>query len=148
MKVGSVNVVIDKDTYMVSKDIHEKMIELGIADHLEIVETRENGLLILKNKFRDVNATVDITLHFPDTPMNAETIPHTVSKAIAGAIDSLIGKGKPVTADGLRCPDCGAYEVYKPYSDPEDVSKWVWGIKPYRVDDASHCLNCDGWFVD
>lgn len=43
----------------------------------------------------------------------------------------------------MVCPHCGATEVddcRKP------VDEWKSQIKPFRVDDQSHCMMCDRWF--
>ncbi len=44
----------------------------------------------------------------------------------------------------MICPFCGATEV-DDCRKPHD--QWVWQIRPFRVDDASHCLKCDQWFT-
>lgn len=54
--------------------------------------------------------------------------------------------GTNITADGLRCPHCGAYETYKDKDDINNVEKWAFMIKAFRVDNLSHCLNCEKWF--
>ena len=52
-----------------------------------------------------------------------------------------------ITADGIQCTYCGAYEAYKDASDPTDTNKWAFMIRAFRVDDASDCRNCGEWFV-
>ena len=54
--------------------------------------------------------------------------------------------GENVTADGLECPHCGALETYKSADEPKNVDKWFFVIRAFRVDDQSHCTNCDNWF--
>jgi hypothetical protein len=43
----------------------------------------------------------------------------------------------------MVCPNCNATEVddcRKPVDD------WKWQIKPFRVDNFSHCMICNAWF--
>lgn len=47
---------------------------------------------------------------------------------------------------GLKCPNCGAHEVYANRENPNDTHKWVFVIKAFRIDDNSQCLNCGDWF--
>ena len=54
--------------------------------------------------------------------------------------------GENPVADGLQCPHCGAFETYKSATDPDNVDKWWFVIRAFRVDDASECCNCKKWF--
>jgi len=54
--------------------------------------------------------------------------------------------GKYVVADGIRCTHCGCLETYKDGRDPENVEKWFFMIKAFRVDNSSECNNCGNWF--
>lgn len=65
-----------------------------------------------------------------------------------------IGRFCPA-CNGLVCPYCGAPEVVHPESAcPEcggllnkgKILEGKWNIKPFKVDDYSHCLRCDKWF--
>lgn len=52
----------------------------------------------------------------------------------------------------LICPNCGAHEVdhdWKPTTE-EEKKTYIFGcrfnIRAFKVDDWSHCLQCDCWF--
>jgi len=49
-------------------------------------------------------------------------------------------------ADGLECPHCGASEVYKNPTTPDDTNLWFFLIRAFRVDCSSECKNCGRWF--
>ena len=55
---------------------------------------------------------------------------------------------KPKTECGcLICPNCGAHEIVDCQNkDKIDPIEWRWNIRPYKVDEWSHCLKCDRWF--
>ena len=55
------------------------------------------------------------------------------------------GSDKP-NPQGLCCPRCKAKEVYANPEAPDDIKRWAWIIRAFKVDDFSHCLNCDEWF--
>jgi hypothetical protein len=61
------------------------------------------------------------------------------------AIQEKTGCENPV-GDGLYCPHCGAYEVYKNPEKPNDTDSWYWMIRAYRVDNSSECKSCGKWF--
>jgi hypothetical protein len=48
--------------------------------------------------------------------------------------------------DGIQCPHCGALEAYKNRENPRDTTKWSWMVRAFKIDDYSHCRNCDKWF--
>lgn len=54
--------------------------------------------------------------------------------------------GENIIADGLMCPYCGAFETYKDGDQPNNVFKWAFMIRAFRVDDSSECTNCGEWF--
>jgi hypothetical protein len=54
--------------------------------------------------------------------------------------------GENVISDGIQCTHCGCLETYKDGNDPEDVDKWYFMIRAFRVDDSSKCNNCGKWF--
>lgn len=54
---------------------------------------------------------------------------------------------RKVIGDGLTCTHCGAYETYKPEDAKDDIDRWAFVIRAFRVDDASECMNCKKWFV-
>jgi len=54
--------------------------------------------------------------------------------------------GNNIVADGLVCPFCNSFEVYKDGNDIENTNKWFFMIRAFRVDNSSHCTNCDKWF--
>lgn len=50
----------------------------------------------------------------------------------------------PKTSCGcLICPNCGQHEVN---CKEQNQDKRRFFIKAFKVDDSSHCLNCNSWF--
>jgi hypothetical protein len=49
-------------------------------------------------------------------------------------------------SDGIRCPHCGCLETYKNSKDPNNTDLWYFVIGAFKVDEYSHCHNCDNWF--
>lgn len=43
----------------------------------------------------------------------------------------------------MVCPTCGATEIAD-CSKP--IDEWKWQIRPFRMDEMSHCLMCNNWF--
>ena len=47
----------------------------------------------------------------------------------------------------IVCPNCGAHELLNCHLKAVlPVEKWRWQIRPFKVDDWSHCLVCSCWF--
>jgi len=47
----------------------------------------------------------------------------------------------------IICPNCDAHEIKDcENQDKIPIEEWHWQIKPFKVDDWSHCLKCDKWF--
>ena len=47
----------------------------------------------------------------------------------------------------MICPNCGAHELQDCANKNNIPAKdWRWNIRPFKVDDWSHCLKCDKWF--
>jgi len=47
----------------------------------------------------------------------------------------------------MICPNCGAHEIDNcENQDKINVREWKWNIKPFKVNNDSHCLKCDCWF--
>ena len=46
----------------------------------------------------------------------------------------------------MICPNCKAHEI-KDCGNMKDTSlDWEWQIRPFKVDNWSHCLKCNCWF--
>lgn len=43
----------------------------------------------------------------------------------------------------MQCPYCGALEVN---NCRLPIDEWRWQIRPFKVDNDSHCTVCDRWF--
>ena len=54
--------------------------------------------------------------------------------------------GEFITADGLECPHCNCKETYKDMMNTDNVDKWFFMIRAFRVDMKSECTNCGRWF--
>lgn len=47
----------------------------------------------------------------------------------------------------IVCPNCGAHELLNcQFKDVLSAEKWRWQIRPFKVDNWSHCLVCGCWF--
>ena len=51
----------------------------------------------------------------------------------------------------IICPNCGAHELdhkWKPKTqeEKENYPMGKWNIRAFKVDNWSHCLECDCWF--